>query len=101
MPVRFGCGRTVGSLGNDLGFDDRRVVHRDLILERRRHQDVDLQFEQLLVFDRLAAGEAFDRFVLPRVVDHLGDVETVSVVDATLPVGDGNHTRAELRQQIG
>ena len=38
--VRVGRGRAVGALGDDLRLDLRRVLHRDLVLERRRDQDV-------------------------------------------------------------
>ena len=53
-----------------------------------------------IVLDRLAAGEAVDRLVLLRVVEHLRDVEAVGVVDAPFPVGDRDDLRADLREQI-
>jgi hypothetical protein len=51
--VRFGVGRAVGAFDHDLGADRRDIAERDLILERGRDEDVDIQGEELLV------GEAF------------------------------------------
>ena len=82
--------RAVGAFGDDLRPDARRVVHRDLIFERGGNEDVDVEREQLIVVERLAAGEAVDGLVLLGEVEHLRDVEPVVVVDAALPVGDGD-----------
>ena len=56
--VRVGRRRAVGAFDDDLRADARRVVHRDLVLERGRNQDVDVELEELLVGQRLGAGEA-------------------------------------------
>ena len=50
--------------------------------------------------ERLAAGKAVDRLVLLHVVGQLRDVEAVRVVDAALPVGDGDDPRADLGEQL-
>ena len=83
-----------------LALDRRGVLHGDLVLERRRHQDVDVEFEQLLVVDAARRRGSRRRLVLLRVVEQLRDVEPVLVVDATLPVGDRDDLRADLRQQV-
>ena len=43
----------------------------DLVLERRRNQDVDVESPQLVVGQRIAAGEAVDRLVLLDVREQL------------------------------
>ena len=81
MPRSCSCRCASGVVGplapsaTILALIDRRVLLGDLILERRRDEHVDVEREQLIVLDRLAAGEAVDRLVLLRVLDHLRDVE--------------------------
>jgi len=66
MLVRVGRGRPVRALDDEARLDPSRVACGDLILHRSRHQDVDLELEQLRVGDRCAAGKiAYAAVLLP------------------------------------
>ena len=47
MVLRLRRRRAVGALDDDLGLDRRRVLDRDLILERRGDEDVDVEREEV------------------------------------------------------
>ena len=79
----------------------RLVVRRDLVFERGRHEDVDVEREQLLVGDRLGAGEAGHGLVLGHPGEQRRHVEALGVVDAALPVGGRDDLRAMGVHQLG
>ena len=56
--------RSVGRLGEDPRPNGVGICRRDLPLERREDEDVDIQPEQLLVVDRPRPGRPGDRAVL-------------------------------------
>src|SRR5262249_46837965 len=99
--VRVWCRGTVRAFDHDPGADVRRVGHRDLILERRGDQDVDLELEELFVRERFGVTKSRDRLVLANVIGQLGDVEAFRVVDAALPVGDADDLCALFGEQLG
>ena len=100
--VRLQRGRAVRSLGDHPRLHARRVVTRDLVLERGEDEDVALQLEQLLVRDVLALvlderGVAvLDGMVVQRL-----DVEAVGVVDPAGDIGEADHRRAAPGQLAG
>src|SRR6185503_13147375 len=96
----IGRRRAIGAFDDHLGLDLRSVVDGDLVLERRRDQDVDIRLEDVRALQRLAALKAVDRLVLADPLDQLGDVQSLGVVDAALPVGDADDGGPFLRQQI-
>ena len=100
VAMRFGLGRAVGAFDHDLRADRRRVAERDLVLERRGDEDVDVQREELLVGERLRARETVHGVVLLRVLEQLRDVEAGGVVDAALPVGDGDDAGADAGEEL-
>ena len=93
--MRLGRGRPVGAFGDDLGLDDRRNLQGDLVLERRGHQHVDVETEQLLVA-RIGSPPGKPSIVLCCFAQPAspGDVQTGGVVETTLPVGHRDNLRA-------
>jgi alkylhydroperoxidase family enzyme len=74
--VRVRCCRPVGAFRDDLGLDERRVVHGDLILERGGNQHVNVKTPESVVRQRFAAREAGHRLVVRgRVLEQFRDVE--------------------------
>ncbi len=73
----------------------------DDALERGRHEDVDVQLEQLGVGDGVRAGEADDgvRTAL-EVLEQRGRVQPPGVVDAALPVRHRHHEAAGVVQEL-
>jgi hypothetical protein len=99
--VCVGRRRAVGPFGHDLGADSRRVLHRDLVLERRRNQHVDVKGPQIVIRQRVCVREALDGLPLLDVRAQRREVEAAGVVDAALPVGDRDDPGAEPCQQLG
>src|ERR1022692_1644076 len=79
--VRVGRGRPVGAFDDEPRLDPSRVARGDLILHRSRHQDIDLELEQLGVGDRGAAGKIAYATVLLPVREQGGNVEAGPRVD--------------------
>ena len=102
MPRRWRISSASGVVGplaasaTTLALIRSALAGGDLVLERGRDEDVALDLEDLLVRDRLRAGEADDRAVLGLPGDDALDVEPVGVVDAARRVGDGDDRRAVL-----
>ena len=80
--VSAGRGRPVGRLSHDLGAHPRRVLQRDLVFQRCRHQDVALQLQHGVAGDGLRAGVAFQRPVLQLMRFHRGHVQALAVEQA-------------------
>ena len=71
-----------------------RVVLRDLVLERGRHQDLAVELQDLGVADLIGTREADDRAVLLLPGADLGRVEALRVVDAAARVADRDDPRS-------
>ena len=78
VAVRIRGGRPVRPLDDDLRLDGRGVLDRDLVFERGRDQDVDIELEEILVGQRFAAWETGDGLVLTDVFEErCSGVQTV------------------------
>src|SRR5439155_15257235 len=88
-------------------FDDgpRLHVRGDLVGDRVLHgggnQDVALAGEQVLVCDRVAAGEISQRAVFPVEKARRLDVDAGLVKDAARLVADGDDGGAAVIEQLG
>ena len=76
--------RTVGRLGEDPGPNGVGIRRRDLTLERRQDEDVDIEPEELLVLDRPRSRRAGDRAVLSQIAPEERDVESLGTRDAAV-----------------
>ena len=94
VAIRVGCGWSVRAFDDDFRANRRRVVHGDLILERRGNQDVHVELEQVLAIQGVGTREAVDGVVLLGVLDELRDVEPLRVEHAAFPVDDADDDRA-------
>ena len=65
--VGLGACRPVRSLRDDLRLDPRGIVLTDLVLDRRRNEDVAVELEELRVRDPLRTREPGDGAGLPLV----------------------------------
>ena len=68
--VGRGCGWPVRAFGDDLRFDVARITAGDHVLQGRRHEDVALDLEQLLLGDRARPREPGNGPVLCLPADH-------------------------------
>ena len=73
---------------------------RDHLLERARREHVAVEQQELLVRDLLRAAQPCKRARLLLVRDRRLDVDAVRVVDAARRVGDGDHRRAFLGEEL-
>ena len=102
VAIRVGCGWSVRAFDDDLRANRRRVVHGDLILERRGNQDVHVELEQVLAIQRVGTRKAVDGVVLLDVLDELRDVEALRVEHAAFPVDDADDDRAGFpHEEVG
>ena len=87
---RVGVRRTgpFGGFGEDPRPDGVGIRRRDLPLERRQDEDVDIEPEEFVVLDRSRSGRAGDRAVLAEMAPQERDVESVGIGDAAVDVGD-------------
>ena len=81
-------------------LDVRRVLARDHVLERRRHEHIHVEREQLLVREPVALVEALERLVLLHVRDRLRDVDAVRIVHRARAIADGDDAASFLLQQV-
>ncbi len=79
--VGIGGGRSVGTLGDDLGLDLVDVLGGDLALESGGHEDVALEAHNLGGGHVLGLGVALEATVLLPVGQEVFAVETVGVVE--------------------
>ncbi len=81
--VGFRSGRTVGQLSTDFGFDIGRVGLSDYILQRRREEHHDVQFQQLFIGDGLGVGHVNHGAVLFLPCDALLEGNAFFSIDTT------------------
>jgi hypothetical protein len=76
------------------------VLARDLVLQRRRHQDVAIQLQPGLAARQVGgAGELEQRPGLLAVRPDLGQVEALGVVDGSLVLHDADQDRARFLEE--
>jgi hypothetical protein len=106
VPLRASIASAPGVVGRSRLCDDarahaRRVLRRDLILERGRHEDVDGQLEQLRrAAHRRSAFEARQAAAPHDVRDRIIDVDAARSAKAALGVADRDDFDAALRQEL-
>ena len=83
------------------GLEDQRGAHRVGVgfvhdaAQRRRHEHVDVQFEELGIADRLGGGATRYGAGVPGVLLHRGDAEATPVVNPAADVGDSDDLAAQ------
>ena len=82
MFARLGTDRPVRRLGDNLRFDTRGVVHGDRVLQRRRDQDVALEFEaDVSIWQIFGAREVEDRAGLAPVLHQRFHIDATGLGD--------------------
>ena len=99
--VGIGRGRAVGTLDDDLGLNARSVGRGDLVLGRGGHQQIAVEFEQLLAVDAFGAREAFEGAVLVEKAEDGRHVQAVLIVDRAVDVRDRRDLVAHLLNELG
>src|SRR5690606_4469342 len=98
----LGARGAVGALGDDPGVDAVGVVAGDHAIDGRGDEDVDVELEQVLVGDRVAALVAADAAaVLVGVALEVRNVDAVGVVHAAGVVCDGDDLHAAVIELLG
>ena len=100
-PVRDRGRRPVGALDDHARLDPIGVPPGDLVRERARRQDLAVDFEQLAVGQRVAAGEADQAAGLLLVAGDLGRLEPALAVDRAARVREGDDPAAVHVEELG
>src|SRR5438309_6182367 len=99
-PIGFGRGGSVRGLGDDLRLYARGVVFADLVLDRRRDEDVAVELQELRVRDPFRAREAGDRAGLAFVRVDAIRVDALRVHDRATRLREPNDHGPELGHQL-
>ena len=99
--VGVGSCRTIGCFRDNARLNVIYICHRDLVLKRRRNQNVALELQDGFTRNGIGVGKTRDRASLHFVRQQLGNVQSGAIDNSAARVADRNDGSAHLGEKFG